>query len=196
MAKMRTTAPATALALALAAPALDPSIAGAQPAPPGQPGAWSASEGRSADGRPICVLGALGSGGRSLQLEYTQGERRIVVRAAGPPWGVPAGARGRVHIFVDAALGWSAASERTRRDAAGVEWSIDLDELGRFEALFRSGTRITLDFPEGYEAPWRFGLAGADAMVGRFARCVGTINEADATRPHAGGASSGSGRPG
>jgi hypothetical protein len=147
-------------------------------------GAWSASGGRSADGRPTCVLSTLGPGGRSLHVEHVRGERRIVVRAAGPSWGVPAGARVRVHVFVDAALGWSAGSDRTRSGAAGVEWGLGLDELGRLEALFRSGTRITLDFPEGHEAPWRFGLAGAEAMVGRFARCVGALAaEADAARP-------------
>ena len=184
MAEMRTTA-AAALALALAAPALDPSTAGAQPVPPpAQPDAWSASDGRSADGRPMCALSTLGAGGRSLHLEHVRGERRIVVRAARPSWGVPAGARVPVHVFVDAALGWSAASGRTRSGGAGVEWGLGLDELGRLEALFRSGTRITLDFPEGYEAPWRFGLAGAEAMVGRFARCVGALaDEADAARP-------------
>jgi hypothetical protein len=184
MAEMRTTA--AALALALAAPALDPSTAGAQPVPPPvQPGAWSASDGRSADGRPLCVLSAFGAGGRSLHVEYVRGERRIVVRAARASWGgVPAGGRVPVHIFVDAALGWSATSDRTRRDAAGVEWGLGLDELGRLETLLRSGTRITLDFPEGHEAPWRFGLAGAEAMVGRFARCVGALaDEADAARP-------------
>jgi hypothetical protein len=63
-----------------------------------------------------------------------------------------------------------------------VEWS-QPDRLERFRALFRTGSRLELAFPEGDEPSWRVPLDGSNAAARFFSECLIALRPSCPTQP-------------
>lgn len=63
-----------------------------------------------------------------------------------------------------------------------VEWTVG-GGIERFEAQFRNGSRLFLEFPEGSEAAWVVSLSGSAAAMGRMAECMSTLRQGAGEAP-------------
>lgn len=156
--------PATlALALALGLPAVH---AQAQPRVIAQTNGWTAYDGTNERGVPVCVLETRDPNtGRHFLLRQAAGQQLPDLRLSRPSWNLGSSATRTVRIVIDRRVFTANAT------GAGQEmgWPAALDS---FEAAFRRGRLMRVEFPGGPDAPWNLSLTGTNAVMGAFMGCV------------------------
>ncbi len=141
----------------------------AQPTSLGRYGAWSVYSLVTPAGRNVCGMVVQGSEGRSLHIQHVRGTNYILFLAFKTSWTIPEGTRTRITMRIDDGAAWTAAEASGQRNRVG--WTMRAG-LPRFEAEFRNGSRLTLEFPQGSEAPWAVSLRGSGEAMGRLVTCM------------------------
>lgn len=153
----------------------------------GQFGAWSVHGGTTTRGQRTCALGASVGGGRSILVQYFQGDDALTVRLHSPGWSIPAGAPVQIFMRVGDATFDVEAFGRGNE----VRWFIGGDTLRSWEQAFRAGALMQIGFLTGSEAPWIISLAGSGRATSSLASCVRALGSMGggtppgwATQPH------------
>ncbi|WPB85401.1 hypothetical protein [Sediminicoccus rosea] len=154
-----------ALIISLASPA------SAQTRTIAQAGGWTAFGGTTERGTPTCGLDAQDANRtRHFLIQFYQGNRHLDVRLIRPHWAIPANTDIPVRIVIDGNAPWSATASGTNRE---VKWTIPTGPvMARFEAAFRRGNAMRVEFMTGTEPPWTFNLAGTNAIMEAFVTCL------------------------
>jgi len=133
-------------------------------------GAWEAFSGRAAGGGTFCGISMyFPRDGRGFMIRHRTGEAEIIFRARKPGWAVPEGTRVAVTMQVG-------PNEPFLMNATGqadvLEWTLPRETMATFDAQFRRGSMLTLNFPSGNEQAWAIPLTGSNAIGATFARCI------------------------
>lgn len=143
-------------------------------------GTWTAYKGLSENGKPLCGMFVKG-GERSMHIKYFLGNVGVTVQLFKTSWKIPNGTKIPVSIGVDGDMRWN-ANAIGRQNI--VERTIGENILAEFEAAFRSGVVLNIEFLTGNETPWRASLNGSNLITTTFVRCMRIlINESAPTQP-------------
>jgi hypothetical protein len=147
-----------------------------------QAGGWTAFGGTTTQGTPTCGLDAQDANRtRHFIIQFYQGNRHLDVRLLRPHWAIPANTNVPVRIVIDGNAPWSATASGANRE---VKWTIPTGEvMARFEAAFRRGNSMRVEFMTGTEPPWTFNLAGTNAIMVAFVACLRALPGAAPTQP-------------
>lgn len=154
-------------------------------------GIWNAFGGVGNQGLPTCGVDSINTAlGQHFIIQYNAGDNAVLMRVHRLSWRVPTNAVVRVRLVVDGAA-WNAeaipAQNATaingRFENTGLRWTVSGETLREFSAAFRRGSVMTIQFPEGNEAPWVFDLRGTNAVMNAFLGCLQTLMPSS-TQPH------------
>lgn len=136
-----------------------------------QYGGWTAFTGTTNQGTPTCGLDAHDSNRtRHFLIQFYRGNRHLDVRLIRPHWAIPANTDVPVRIVIDGNSPWSATASGANRE---VKWTIPTGEvMARFEAAFRRGNSMRVEFMTGTEPAWVFSLTGTNAIMDAFVACL------------------------
>ncbi|WP_301588809.1 hypothetical protein [Sabulicella glaciei] len=142
-------------------------------------GSWTAYRAQTPTGRQLCGIRVVGAEGRTLHLKHFAGDRHVTFQAFKTSWSIPQGTRLRLSLRVDGNAPWTTGGAIGQRNF--VEWTVG-GGIERFDAQFRNGARLFLEFPEGSEAAWVVSLTGSAAAMGRMVECMGTLRQGQGKR--------------
>nr|WP_314074513.1 hypothetical protein [uncultured Roseococcus sp.] len=173
---MRHIAPILLLAATLAAPA-----AQAQTRIIAQTNGWSAFGGTGSNGTPLCGLETRDPRtGRHFLLEQPVGLERPLLRLSRTNWSLGTGGNRPVRIVIDNRRSFSANAVGTGRS---LVLPLSLEGPEGFEAAFRRGSVMRVEFPSGQDSPWNLSLTGTNAVMGAFMGCLRMMSDAPVPPP-------------
>lgn len=134
-------------------------------------GAWSAFEGRTAGGSPVCGVIATGPQ-RAFTVKYFAGADHLTIQIMKESWAIPKGTRVRLELQFVGETPWTVTG---MGDGKFVEMAVRGEAMPLFMREFRGASGGVVRFLGGNEAPWTLNLAGSNAASAMMMRCVGGL---------------------
>lgn len=155
--------------LFLAAAALAAPAARAETRVVAQTNGWTAFDGTTERGMPTCGLETRDPNtGRHFLLQQVVGQDRPILRLSRPSWSLRAASARPVRIVIDRRIFAANATAAGRE----MSWPMTLDGPNGFEAAFRLGRFMRVEFPAGPDEPWNLSLTGTNGVMGAFMGCL------------------------
>jgi hypothetical protein len=136
-------------------------------------GGWEAFGGTTTSGRPVCGMSS-SSNGRYFGLKFFSGDNTLTIQLGSNAWRVENGAKQKLQMRFDAESPWNATGTGMHFNDgdAGLEYTINRNELDEFMHEFRDSSRIVITFIGSNATAWSGSLAGTGAISENFARCM------------------------
>jgi hypothetical protein len=163
----------TIAALAAAGLCLVASSASADVRVLAQVGDWQAYGGSANDGRAVCGLSTSGSG-KYFSVKYFYGNSTFTIQMGSDGWKIANGGRQKLTMRFDGNAPWSAtgAGFHFNNGQAGLELTVNKDQLRGFMSEFRASNVLRVTFDGASVAGWFVSLAGTNAVSQVFAQCI------------------------
>ncbi len=137
---------------------------------------WSAFRGTGADGIPLCGLETRDPRtGRHFLLRQPAGQDRPLLQLSRTNWNLGTSASRPVRIVIDNRRSFSATAVGAGRN---LTLPLTLEGPSGFEAAFRRGVVMRVEFPSGQDASWDLSLTGTNAVMGAFMGCLQGMGDA------------------
>jgi hypothetical protein len=138
-----------------------------------QAGSWMAFGGTAAkSGQGVCGISAE-PGGRYFGLKFFAGGSAFTIQMGTSAWKLTDGGKVEMTMQFDAHSAWRATGTAFHfiDGDAGLEVSVNRNELDRYQSQFRSSSELQIKF-KGVLPDWRLGLEGTNAVNAAFQTCI------------------------
>jgi hypothetical protein len=136
-------------------------------------GAWSAFGGTTTSGRPVCGV-STSVGDRYFGVKFFSGDATFTIQMGAKTWRIENGAKQDLQMVLDGHTPWSATGTGMHFNDgdAGLEFTINRNELDQFAAEFRSSSWLRVQFKGSDASEWSVSLAGTNAVSDAFIQCI------------------------
>jgi hypothetical protein len=153
-------------------------------------GAWEVEESARGSEPNLCMMSSSTPDGRSFAVTFLGGANALTVVVSSRGWRIPSGLRVPIRYWIDGNTPWNAQAQASR-DGQALVFTTGRDTMSEWERQWRLGAVMTISFPQGNEAPWRFTLTGTNAATSLFVACMARANATARApgapaQPHAG----------
>jgi len=155
------------LSLGFAAPA------GAETSIIARAGVWSAFGGTTNSGRAVCGV-SQSAGDRYFGVKFFAGDSTFTIQMGTKSWRIENGAKQKVQMIMDGNRAWTATGTGMHFNDgdAGLEFTINRNELDQFAAEFRASSLLRVQFMGSDASEWSLSLAGTNAVSDAFLNCI------------------------
>ena len=136
-------------------------------------GAWEAFGGTASKGIALCGMSSEANA-RYFSIKRAAGSDVLSVQLGMPQGRLTDGERWQVRLAFDSKAARSAVGVGMHFDDgdAGLEFAVPAAESDEFLRAFRSGTQITVYFPDANLPEWKVPLSGSSAVADAFQQCA------------------------
>jgi hypothetical protein len=140
-------------------------------------GTWEAFGGNTTKGGRVCGVSQQVNN-RYFGLKLFAGDSTFTIQVGGKIWQIENGKKQSVVMVLDGNRPWRATATGMHFNdgEAGLEFTINRDELGEFNRQFRDAGQLRLQFPGTMTADWLVDLTGTSAVSDAFGRCTRGLN--------------------
>jgi hypothetical protein len=140
-------------------------------------GTWEAFGGNTTKGGGICGM-SQDVNHKYFGLKLFAGDSTFTIQVGGKIWLAENGRKQNVVMVLDGNRPWRATATGMHFNDgdAGLEFTINRDELAEFNRQFRDAGQLRLQFPGTMAADWLVDLTGTTAVSDAFGRCTRGLN--------------------
>lgn len=136
-------------------------------------GAWEAFGGTASKGLALCGM-STEANTRYFSIKRVGGNDVLSVQLGTPQWKLTDGERKQVRLAFDSKTARNSAGVGMHFDDGdpGLEFAVPAAETEEFLREFRTGTQLTVQFPDANFADWKVSLSGSSAVADAFQQCT------------------------
>jgi hypothetical protein len=136
-------------------------------------GVWQAFGGTTNEGRSVCGMSATGDG-KYFSIKYFSGNQTLTLQLGSKSWTIKNGAKQQLAMSFDGNSPWNATATgfHFADGDAGLEFTINRNELTNFMREFRLGNQMRITFTGSTASGWVGNLSGTNAMSDAFVNCI------------------------
>lgn len=137
-------------------------------------GGWEAFGGTTSKGRSVCGMSQATADGRYFGVKWFDGLDTLVLQLKWRNWDILDGAQQVLTMVFDGYKPWyvTAMGVHFADGDAGLEFTINKEEVEEFASEFRNAGTLRLQFARGKAKEWVVSLAGTNAVSESFRRCT------------------------